>query len=148
MLALAACRREAFHLCSIIGQDQGVTLYLGRKNKKNRRLQFHSDKLLAQNARMVVTDSGGIQKDAYFFSVPCITSRPEKEWVETVGAGWHVLVCADGGRIDRAIREFARPDHHLGIYGAGEAGKKIAHILIKTCPIRSQHQRKFNEIFR
>jgi len=59
--------------------------------------------ILEQNARAILTDSGGIQKEAYFFGVPCVTMRTETEWIETVEAGWNVAVGADRGKIVEAV---------------------------------------------
>ena len=66
--------------------------------------------VLEQNARMILTDSGGMQKEAYFFSVPCVTLRPETEWVETVKVGWNTLVGADRLQIVNAVCARAWPD--------------------------------------
>lgn len=81
---------------------------------------------LEQNARLIMTDSGGVQKEAYFFAVPCITLRPETEWVETVQQGWNLLVGSDQELILRAASTFkprqARP---AAIFGDGKAAEKI-----------------------
>lgn len=64
-------------------------------------------------ARMVATDSGGVQKEAYFMSKPCVTLRESTEWLETVETGWNVLVGVDKGRILNAFRNFkpgGKPD--------------------------------------
>ncbi len=84
---------------------------------------------LAMNAKKILTDSGGVQKEAYFHGVPCITLREETEWVETVKDGWNVLVGADKDRILDAVRTF-EPDGERGeSYGDGKAGEKISRII-------------------
>jgi UDP-N-acetylglucosamine 2-epimerase len=59
---------------------------------------------LEKSARMLLTDSGGMQKEAYWLGVPCITLRDETEWVETVESGWNILAGADRNRIVTAVR--------------------------------------------
>lgn len=81
-------------------------------------------------ARVVVTDSGGVQKEAYFMGKPCITLRESTEWVETVESGWNTLAGADKERILNALRSFkprGKPD--LSVFGVGQASRKIASIL-------------------
>ncbi len=92
--------------------------------------------MLEQNARLILTDSGGIQKEAYFFKVPCVTLRPETEWVETVEAGWNVLSGVSSKQILKAAGTFLNPSHKIGehkkIYGTGNAAKQIWDILRRT----------------
>ena len=64
---------------------------------------------LEQSARLIMTDSGGIQKEAYWLGVPCVTLRDETEWVETVHAGWNVLAGAQSARILDQVRGFVPP---------------------------------------
>ena len=85
--------------------------------------------ILEQNARVILTDSGGMQKEAYFFGVPCVTMRTEKEWVETVEAGWNVVVGADRKRIVDAVRSSKIDNPRPGLYGDGKAAEKIIHQL-------------------
>ncbi|MGD2253552.1 MAG: UDP-N-acetylglucosamine 2-epimerase, partial [Anaerolineales bacterium] len=86
--------------------------------------------MLEQNADIILTDSGGIQKEAYFFRVPCITLRPETEWVETVDAGWNILVGTDSARIVQAVAEAKRDDTGPpNLFGDGQASTKILDCL-------------------
>jgi UDP-N-acetylglucosamine 2-epimerase len=84
---------------------------------------------LARAARLVLTDSGGLQKEAYWLGVPCVTLRNETEWLETVEAGWNTLVGADPDRISAAVRSFAPPAARPGLYGDGHAATRCAELL-------------------
>jgi UDP-N-acetylglucosamine 2-epimerase len=85
--------------------------------------------MLEQNARLILTDSGGMQKEAYFCEVPCITLRPETEWIETVEAGWNVVAGADRDRIVDAVRSFQPGGRPPAVFGDGHAAEKIVDIL-------------------
>jgi UDP-GlcNAc3NAcA epimerase len=85
--------------------------------------------LLEKHACLILTDSGGVQKEAYFFSVPCVTLRDETEWVETVEAGWNVVVGTDPQRIAAAVqglRPVARPPL---VFGDGRASERIGSLI-------------------
>lgn len=85
---------------------------------------------LERHARLILTDSGGMQKEAYFHGVPCLTLRDETEWTELVDSGANVLVGANADRIRRALgtsRTFSAPD---GLYGDGFAARKIVEDLL------------------
>jgi UDP-N-acetylglucosamine 2-epimerase len=84
---------------------------------------------LEQGARMVLTDSGGVQKEAYLFEKPCITLREETEWVETVQAGWNLLVGADCEAIVAAARDFRPRGTPPRVFGDGRASQKIVDLL-------------------
>lgn len=84
---------------------------------------------LERGAAMILTDSGGVQKEAYFLGVPCVTLRDNTEWVETVEAGWNRLVGADSEAIAEAVRAF-RPSGCLPPhYGDGHAAERIVAVL-------------------
>ena len=88
--------------------------------------------VLEENARMVVTDSGGVQREAYMLAVPCITLRKETEWTETVETGWNRLVSVEADEILQTWHSFNPPQAHPPIFGDGTAGEKVADILAKT----------------
>lgn len=85
---------------------------------------------LEQAAKVILTDSGGVQKEAFFYGVPCVTMRDETEWTETIESGWNVLVGADRERIVSAVMG-ARAGSDVGTpYGMGTASLDIVRALI------------------
>jgi len=84
---------------------------------------------MERHSRMILTDSGGVQREAYFFGIPCLTLRPETEWVETVQAGWNRVVDTD----ECAIRELTTTHwwsaERPPLFGDGKAAEKIVTIL-------------------
>jgi UDP-GlcNAc3NAcA epimerase len=84
---------------------------------------------LASQARVVLTDSGGLQKEAYWYQVPCITLRTTTEWVETVEAGWNRLVGTDPAQIVEAVRAAGPGPTHPELYGDGRAADRMADLL-------------------
>ena len=84
---------------------------------------------LEKNARMILTDSGGVQKEAYWFATPCVTLREETEWVETVESGWNVVVGIERERILNAVHKFSVPASRPNLFGDGDAAQKIVCLL-------------------
>lgn len=87
---------------------------------------------LEAHASRIITDSGGVQKEALWAEVPCITLRDETEWVETVEIGWNTLTGADPARILAAIAEPRPNNSPPPIYGNGHAADKVAEMLSNT----------------
>lgn len=91
--------------------------------------------LLLEQCRAVFTDSGGLQKEAYFFQKPCLTLREETEWTELVESGWNHLVGADSARILERAQGLLTwtPPVAPQLYGTGAAANRIVEILAEAC---------------
>jgi UDP-GlcNAc3NAcA epimerase len=87
---------------------------------------------LVSQARVIATDSGGLQKEAYWYGVPCVTMRPSTEWVDTVETGANRLVDDDPDAIAAAVAEARMPDDRPPLYGDGHASERIAAILVDS----------------
>jgi UDP-N-acetylglucosamine 2-epimerase len=95
----------------------------------------HSEMVeLTRSSRLVVTDSGGLQKEAYWLSVPCVTVREETEWIETVSGGWNVLTGTDPDKILDAVRRQTVPAAHPTLYGDGCAAARCVTSLERAFP--------------
>jgi UDP-GlcNAc3NAcA epimerase len=84
---------------------------------------------LSSQARVIVTDSGGLQKEAYWYRVPCVTARPSTEWVDTVELGANVLVDDDPDALVEAVRDARLPPDRPPLYGDGHASERVAFAL-------------------
>lgn len=82
------------------------------------------------NAKKILTDSGGVQKEAYILKIPCITLRKETEWVETVKDRWNILVGSDVTKIKNAIKSFEPRGRQHNYFGKGDSASKIGKILV------------------
>lgn len=108
-----------------LSQAPGVTL--------TEPLAYFELAALLCNARAVLTDSGGLQKEAYLARVPCITLRTRTEWTETVQQGWNVLVDLDPDAAVAALERRA-PATHPQLYGDGRAGERVVTALTLLSP--------------
>ena len=86
----------------------------------------------ASQARVIATDSGGLQKEAYWYRVPCVTMRPSTEWVDTVETGANTLVDDDPDAIVEAVHAATFPENAPPLYGAGDAASRIADALLRA----------------
>lgn len=82
-------------------------------------------------AKLIFTDSGGMQKEAYFHKVPCITLRDETEWMETVNSGWNNLVGTEEGKIIQCYENIVMPSTAQKLYGDGASSSLIVNFLLK-----------------
>jgi len=85
--------------------------------------------VLEKNAHTIITDSGGIQKEAYLHRSPCLTVRNETEWVETVNDGWNILVGETVEKIPALVNDFPKPTRWETHYGQGDAAMRIIKLL-------------------
>ena len=95
--------------------------------------------MLEKNARLIVTDSGGVQKEAYFYRVPCVTLREETEWVELVQSGWnHLIPPFSVEAVVQALTAPLSPGENLFLYGDGMASQRIAKVLVESDALYSE----------
>lgn len=133
-----------------IGQKHPVILPLHPRTKKKMEVHFLFPKFgnikfidpvsyldmlqLEKNAKAILTDSGGVQKEAYWLNIPCLTLREETEWVETIQSGWNRLVGIEAKKIVQGVKnlEKRRPlKKGRDLFGKGRASEKIVQLLIR-----------------
>lgn len=112
--------------------EHGLDGSVGKNVLMTEPLDFLDFQALVMEAAKVLTDSGGVQKEAYFFGVPCITLREETEWIETVEDGWNVLVGADKEEIQHAITGFNPRGTMNKSFGDGHAAARIVDLLARV----------------
>jgi UDP-N-acetylglucosamine 2-epimerase len=93
---------------------------------------------LEKNAKVILTDSGGIQKEAYWLKVPCITLRYETEWVETLQTGWNIVAGVNSDIILKSVKREAPNGNHPNLYGNGDTADKIIETLCQGLPANLQ----------
>lgn len=143
----ADCLKNIFNALDLVAKEQVVVCPVHpRTASRIQALGLQTDRIqlwepvgyfdmlaLLDSCAGVLTDSGGLQKEAYFFNKPCVTLREETEWVELVESGWNVLAGADCHQILTGVANFsqARPAWNEGLYGDGYAGEKIVAELLR-----------------
>jgi UDP-GlcNAc3NAcA epimerase len=108
---------------------ESLDLHLGAAIQIVDPVGYYDMLCLEENARLIATDSGGVQREAYYMAIPCLTLRDETEWTATVETGWNKLVGADAKLIVENWYSFTPPTEHPYIYGDGTAALRIAGIL-------------------
>ncbi len=119
------------HAIGTLGDQGGQTLHNVRLVQP---LGYLDMAALASQARVIITDSGGLQKEAYWYGVPCVTTRPSTEWVDTVEAGANVLVDDDPVKLVDAAKNARFPEDAPALYGDGHAAGRIAAALYPSSP--------------
>jgi len=102
---------------------------LTRKIKVIKPVGYLDMLILEKSAKKILTDSGGIQKEAYIFEVPCVTLRETTEWVETVEDGWNVLAGVDKEKIVKMVNGFEPARKQRDVFGNGCASERIGEII-------------------
>jgi UDP-N-acetylglucosamine 2-epimerase (non-hydrolysing) len=102
---------------------------LTRKVKVIKPVGYLDMLMLEKNAKKILTDSGGVQKEAYIFKVPCVTLRENTEWVETVEDGWNVLIGASKDKIVEMANDFEPKGKQRDVFGDGKSSEKIREII-------------------
>ena len=110
-------------------KNNGISIDSFKKIKFIEPLGYLDFMKLASNAKTITTDSGGLQKEAYWHGVPCITVREETEWVETVESGWNCIVGTNKEKLISAITSFRPLGYRSNLYGDGFASKLILQTI-------------------
>jgi len=115
-----------------INQNESFKKYIGSNIKIIDPVGYFDMICLEANAKKIVTDSGGVQKEAYFNKVPCITLRENTEWIETIEQSVNQLVGVDPEKIKESINNFLPPEQNYlkNLYGDGKTSAKILEILL------------------